>query len=348
MNRMLLAVCVAVAAGFGLGVISSSRSTAAAPEAPAAAVPAPEPRYVVASGRVESASEEIDVQSKLMGRLKTVFVDEGDTVTAGQPIAELDAEDILAAARAADAHVAMAEAELQRLVSGARDEERREARAAVAQAEAARAHQEREVVRTKALFGSGAIAASDLDRVERDLAVAVAREQEIRERAAVVQAPARADERARAEAAVRAARAQLQQARAYAADTVIRAPIAGRVVRRHRQGGESVSPEQPLPIVTLAGDGPLRVRVEVDERDVARIARGQAAYVTADAYGERKFAGRIVRVGERLGRKRVVTDNPSERSDTAVLEALVALEPDARLPLELRVTAYIEAAAGAR
>jgi len=346
MNRVLIVVGVAVALGFGLGVVSTGWPSAAAEPSVPASVPAPgTPEYVVASGRIESASEEIEVQSKLVGRLKSVLVDEGDAVVAGQPIAELDADDILAAVRTADAHVAMADAELERLVAGARPEERREADAAVTQAEAARQHLERDRERTRALFNAGALAASDMDRAERDVAIAAAREQELRERAAVVRAPPRTDERARAEAAVRAARAQLQQARAFAADTVIRAPIAGRVVRRHRQGGESVSPEQPLSIVTLAGDGPLRVRVEVDERDVARVARDQAVFVTADAYGDKKFPGKVLRVGERLGRKRIVTDNPSERSDTAVLEAIVALEPGTRLPLELRVTAYIEAPA---
>lgn len=344
MNRTLLVVCAAVAAGFGLGLVTGGRSGAAEPIAPAAAAAAaPAPRYVVASGRIEAVSEEIEVQSKLLGRLKSVLVDEGDTVAAGQPLAELDADEIRAAERSAAAQVAVAEAELARLVAGARQEERREAVAAVAQVEAARRHQEREVERTRKLFQAGALALADLDRAERDLAVAIARESEVRERAAVVQAPARDDERARAEAAVRAARAQLEQARAYVVDTVIRAPMAGRIVRRHRHAGESVSPEQPLPILTMVGDGPLRVRVEVDERDVARVAPKQPAYVTAEAYGDRRFPGRVVRVGERLGRKRIVTDNPSERSDTAVLETLVALEPGTTLPLELRVTAYIEA-----
>ncbi len=341
MNRTLILVCLAVMVAFGLGVVLGRRPATVVPTSPTVGVEPSEPLRVVASGRVEPASEEIEVQSKLVGRLKEVLVDEGDTVSAGQPLARLDADDIAAAERGAVARLAVAEAALERVMTGARQEERREAQAAVAQAEAARGHAQREAGRVRALLAAGAVATADLDRAERDVAMAVAREQEVRERAAFVQAPARADEKARAEAEVCAARAQLEQARAVLADTVIRAPISGRVVRRHRQAGESVSPEQPTPIVTLAGVGALRVRVEVDERDVARVATGQAVYVTADAYGDRRFEGRVIRVGERLGRKRIRTDNPAERDDTAVLETLVALEPDARLPLDLRVTAYI-------
>jgi HlyD family secretion protein len=71
------------------------------------------------------------------------------------------------------------------------------------------------------------------------------------------------------------------------------------------------------------------------------VATGQSVYVTADAYGDKRFTGTVVRVGERLGRKRIRTDNPAERDDTKVLETLVALDSDAKLPLDLRVTAFI-------
>ncbi len=344
MNRTLLLVIVGVTVGFGLGAVTT-RSTGASPGTVevAAAAPASPGTTVVALGRIEAASEDIDVQAKRGGRLREVLVDEGDQVQRGQVLAVMDADEVVAAERSAVARVAVAEAELARLVAGARDEERREARAAVDQAEAALRHAQREGERTRALVKDGVLSADALDRAERDLAVAQARVEELRERAAFVAAPARADERARAEAAVRLARAQLAEARVYVADSTIRSPLDGRVVRRHKQSGESVSPDQPTPIVTLADAAPLRVRVEVDERDVARVAAGQSVYVTADAYGDTRFSGRVVRVGERLGRKRIRTDNPAERDDTKVLETLVALDADAKLPLDLRVTAFIAA-----
>lgn len=87
MNRTWLVVCVAVATGFGLGVVSTGRPSAATEPSVAAAVSAPEmPEYVVASGPIESVSEEVELQSKLVGRLKSVLVDEGDAVVAGQPL----------------------------------------------------------------------------------------------------------------------------------------------------------------------------------------------------------------------------------------------------------------------
>jgi HlyD family secretion protein len=74
---------------------------------------------------------------------------------------------------------------------------------------------------------------------------------------------------------------------------------------------------------------------------VAAVHVGQTAWVTADAYGERRFAGRVIRVGEMLGRKNVRTDDPAEKVDTKVLETLVELDEGTRLPIGLRVDAFL-------
>jgi multidrug resistance efflux pump len=172
--------------------------------------------------------------------------------------------------------------------------------------------------------------------------VASALQTETAERLATVDADARADELARADAHVALARATLAEARAVLDKTVVRAPMAGVVLRRHKQAGESVSVDSPgAAIVTMADTRTLRVRVDVDERDVAAVRVGQSAWVTADAYGETRFEGRVVRVGGMLGRKNVRTDEPAEKVDTKVLETLVELESGARLPIGLRVDAFL-------
>jgi HlyD family secretion protein len=51
----------------------------------------------------------------------------------------------------------------------------------------------------------------------------------------------------------------------------------------------------------------------------------------------------VVRIGQSLGRKNVYTEEPRERVDTKVLEALVELDPGMRLPVGLRVDATIRA-----
>ena len=94
-------------------------------------------------------------------------------------------------------------------------------------------------------------------------------------------------------------------------------------------------------IVTMADPSRLRVRVDVDETDIARLAVGQTVEITADAYGDRRFTGTVSRVATALGRKNVTTDDPTERTDTKVLETMVDLAPGTPLPLGLRVDAFI-------
>jgi len=154
---------------------------------------------------------------------------------------------------------------------------------------------------------------------------------------------AREEDRSLAEANLQLSRAQLQEAQARYEKTFIRSPINGLVLRKHHRNGESVSNSStaPDPILTVGDDHVLRVRVEVDETEVSKVHVGQKAYVTADAYGQRKFWGHVVRVGEELGRKNIRTDEPTEHVDTKILETLVELDPGADLPVGLRVDGYI-------
>ena len=96
-----------------------------------------------------------------------------------------------------------------------------------------------------------------------------------------------------------------------------------------------------MPIVTVADVATLRVRVDVDETDVSRIEMNQQAYVTADAFGDKKFWGRVIRIGQVLGKKNVRTDEPSERVDTKILETLIELDGGQYLSAGLRVDSFI-------
>jgi HlyD family secretion protein len=82
----------------------------------------------------------------------------------------------------------------------------------------------------------------------------------------------------------------------------------------------------------------------VDEADVANLRLGERAYVTARAFGERKFWGKVVQIGEQLGKKNVQTDEPTEHVDKKILETLVQLDDAQGLPVGLRVDGYIETA----
>jgi ABC exporter DevB family membrane fusion protein len=299
---------------------------------------------VAAAGRVEPGSEDIKLSSELNGKLKSILVEEGYRVSRGQVLAELANDDYRAQVDSADAEVRQREAELRKVINGARSQERREAFSSVEEAKAVMNNAESEMLRRQKLFAAGVISREEEDTFTKEYEVAKARFDEMSHHHDLVDAAAREEDRAMAEANLQLSRARLEEARAVLDKTFIRAPIDGTVLRKYHRAGESVSNSatNPDPVFTIGDKRALRVRIDVDEADVNKLVLGQAAYVTADAYGNQRFPGHVVRIGQELGRKNVRTDEPTERVDNKILETLVELDSGVDLPVGLRVNAFIE------
>jgi multidrug resistance efflux pump len=269
------------------------------------------------------------------------LIEEGDRVELGQVLAVVENRDYLARVRSTEAELLLKEAQLRRLVNGAREQERREAAASLAEAAIVLEHARVELTRQRNLLKDGVVSRQEAETAEREARVAEARVEAAGERYSLLEAGAREEDRAGAESEVALTRARLEEARALYEKTFVRAPISGVVLRKHRKVGESVSTQFDTPIVTIADRSALRVRVDVDEADVSKIALGQRAYVTADAFEGRKFWGRLVQVGQVLGKKNIRTDEPAERVDTKILEVLMQLDDGHELPLGMRVESFI-------
>jgi HlyD family secretion protein len=301
------------------------------------------PQLIAGPGRVEPYSEDIKIGSELSGRLKSVKVEEGDAIHRGQVLAELENADYRAQVESAKANVVAKEATLRKVVNGARRQERDEAWSSVNEAKAVLENAESELRRRQELFSAGVVSREELERFAREADVAKAKYQEAVAQHALVDDHAREEDHSFALADLSLAQGQLGEAEARYQKTFIRSPIDGTVLRKHHRSGESVSNSStvPDPILTIGDRKTLRVRVDVDETDVGKIRLGQRAYVTADAYGNEKFWGQVVRVGQQLGPKNVRTDEPTEKVDTKILETLVELDSNANLPDGLRVDAFI-------
>jgi ABC exporter DevB family membrane fusion protein len=298
---------------------------------------------IAGAGRVEPSSESIKLGSEINGKLRRIYVEEGDAVRRGQVIAELENNDYRAQVESAQAEVMQKQAELRKVINGARQQERREALSSVAEAEAVMNNAKADMARRRELFAAGIISREENERYEKEYEVAKARYDENAQHHALIDANAREEDRSIAQASLQLAEANLENARALLDKTYIRSPIDATILRKHHREGESVSnsTSSPDPIFTIGDKTVLRVRVDVDEADVSKLSLGQRAYVTADAYGTQRFPGRVVRIGEELGRKNVRTDEPTERVDVKILETLVELNKGVDLPIGLRVNAYI-------
>ena len=324
---------------------------------------------VAAPGVVEAISEEIEVGAEISGKLKQVLVEEGDQVVRGQTIAVLENADFQAQVstaktnietlrkqkQTAEARILQAKTERARIFNGSRPEERREALQSYEQTLPNVEQAKREVERREKLYASGDISREEFERSKRDLETAQKQSNAMSEKYNVVNADARKDDLNKADAAIllaenqvnefdaliREAEARVKTAQANLDKTIVRAPMTGVVLRKRLKDGESVSPENQTGIVSLADVSALRVRVDLDETDVAKVRENQKAFVTADAFGEQKFYGKVVKIGQILGRKNFRTERPTEKVDTKILEVLIELAPDQKLPLGLRVDAFI-------
>ena len=342
-NRTMIAIAAVALLATVILTLHSVRSHSASA---AQAVPGQanaEPRLVAGPGRVEPVTEDIKLGSELSGKLKSVNVEEGDSIHRGQVLAVLENDDYIAQVRSAEAQLRAKQATLEKVLNGARSQERLEALSTVHAAEAVMENARAQKDRYQRLFAAGVVSRENVERYEREYNVASAQYQEQEQHRSLVDDHARQEDEALARADLQLAQAQLQEAHARYEKTLIKSPIDGTVLRKHHRNGESVSNSStvPDPIVTIGDKNVLRVRMDVDETDVDRVRLGQKAYVTADAYGKQKFWGHVVRVGEQLGPKNVRTDAPAERVDVKILETLIELDKGVQLPVGLRVDSYV-------
>ena len=303
---------------------------------PSTTSPAP---VLAAPGRVEGQSEVVEVGAAVDGVIAAVLVHEGQSVKAGTLIARLACDDLEAEIGAAKAAENAARQAKARLVRGSRDEERRVAAADEAAARAALGQAQDEFSRFKALVADGIVPQDQFDRASRrlDAARAAAAAAVAHER--LVNAEPLPEELQRADAEIALAERRAAGAQARFEKCFVRSPIDGTVLKRHREPGESISVFVPRPVVSVANVTALRVRAEVDERDIARVREGQRARVTIDAFPDRHFTGTVRRIGSLMGRKTVRAGDPAEKADRDVLEVLVDIDqPDPKLVIGLRVT----------
>ncbi len=353
---MVFALYKTVTAGPANHSRASDVATAAreipAPSAPEERAPFAPPGFVSGSGVVEPADRETKVAAPLPGRIAAIYAKERDTVEAGTPLVQLEDGAEKAALEAAEADVAVQSAILARTVKGLRQED---VKALVDEAGAAKARAElaaEDLARTEKLAATGALAKEALDRAKRQ---AESDEQTFEaadaRRLAGVNG-GRQEDVVVAQAEVRAAVARREEARAALDRLTVRAPIAATVLQVKYRVGEYYNPgavnaAAVEPLVVLGDLRAIRVRVDVDERDIARVQVGSAGYVTLSAYPGRRFTGKVVEVGMRMGRKNVRTDDPVERLDVKILEVVLQIDaPDGLVP-GIRVTGTIASRTGA-
>lgn len=298
-------------------------------------------RSVVATGKVEPISK-VEIKSKANGIIERLHVDVGDVVKAGDVLAELDKENLLARVREASANVQAAEAAL---LAAKAQLEKNKVEAEGPDVEFAK----RAARRAEDLAAQKLVPQSELDAAQSAYEQAVNRQKAARGQLVVSQA--RVSEAA---AQVAQARANLERADEELRNATIRAPIAGMVLTRDVEIGSPVSSILNLGanatlVMTLGDIKEVFVRGKVDEADIGQVRHEQAARITVETFKDKAFDGKVTLISPMGTEKDNVTtfevkvsiDNPGNElkaNMTANAEIILEQRPNSLIVPEAAVT----------
>ena len=231
---------------------------------------------VSASGTIQPQLS-VDISASVMGRVTRLSVNEGDRVTVGQFLLQIDPESLQSA-------VDRGEASLEASAST-----QEQARVAVTSAEVslqlARDHLERQ----RELW--------ELRLISREVYEQAASDVELRE----TERDAREVEVRTAEQRIRQERAMLDSARYDLSQVTLVAPMDGIVTRRNIEEGETVvvgTMNNPgTVLLTIADFGILEAELEVDETDIPDVRLGQETVIEIDALPNRSYRGKVTEIG---------------------------------------------------
>lgn len=267
---------------------------------------------ITTTGVVEAT--EVELSSKLSGRIEWLCCKEGQAVKAGDEAVRIESEELKARADEARAALlgseqAVNEARAALENAAAQQESAHyELEAAASEVERVRAlatEAEENLERGRSLFREGYMAKKDLDAAQASYSASQAQVGAAQARRRSAQANLKnasvniKSARARislAEARTLQAKAQVRVLEANLKDTVINSPIDGVVAYKAFEAGETVSLGQPIYTVNDLED--IWVRVDIEETDIRNVKLGSRAEAHLPVDGERAFAGRVIEIGE--------------------------------------------------
>jgi HlyD family secretion protein len=294
----------------------------------------------VAPGRVEASSREIKIGASVVGRIAQVPVKANDKVFAGEVLIRLDDAEALARLAVAEAAVAARKRARNDQSAPRGSGERRKAEDQLADAE--RAFADARATFDKAAADRRSGGGSEQSLVAARAAFESAQERLNQQNAELRRIKADPDTPLpnRTEGELIAARAELDLAEVMLEKTRIRAPIAGTVLQVNAKVGEIATPSPDQPLVVMANVSSLRVRAELDERDISLVRVGQPVIVRANAFSGREFAGKVASIAQIVGPGGNTSRGPRKLTDVDVVEVIVDLPDPGPLKIGMQVDVY--------
>ncbi len=256
------------------------------------------------------AAHKIQVASKVLGRVAWIGVDKGDRVKEGQVIVRLEDDEYRAQLQQAKGQLAALEARLAEALNGSRPEEIARAKADWAQGQADVANAHVTLERTRKLVKEGVLAQQALDDALARYDAAVARERSLERTYELVRLGPRKEVIDQLRGQVEQARGAVAFAETQLANTVIRAPVTGTILERAVEKGEFVTTSfvgdrgAKGYVVSLADLKDLRVELDINQNDFAKLNPRQRGIITVDAFPDRRYEGVIDEISPEANRQK--------------------------------------------
>jgi HlyD family secretion protein len=301
-----------------------------------------------------SAVVTVAVGSEVSGQIKELLVDFNSSVKQNQIIARIDPESYETLVRQAEAELAMSEAklftqkmEIQRFQAELENAQANlsEAQAQIKKTRATLEDAGRNLERQKTLVQQDFVSKNEYDKAQTafeeataQLEIAKAQESAAKSKvssskASLAVAKAQIKE---AEANVQLKVASLDKRKVDLENTIIRSPVDGVVIDRSVDVGQTVAASLQAPtLFTIAQDlSKMQVSTFVDEADIGRIKEGQTAQFTVDAFGTRRFIGKVKQI-RKMGKtvQNVVTYEVIVSADNPDLSLMPGMTADVQIEL---------------
>lgn len=245
---------------------------------------------VMANGKV-AADQEIQVVSKLSGKVASVAVEEGAKVKKGQVLVQLEADDYIQQVYQAQAGIAGAQARLNDLKAGARSQQIDQLKSTLEQAKAGYDTAQKAYNRIKSLFDAGAVSQSDLEKVQLDLEKGRTSYEAAKAALDLAVAGATSNSIAASASEVTRLKSSLDMAQTTLSNTVIKSPIDGIVSRRSIDPGEMATPAAPL--MTIVNMDTVKVEASVSQDQINQVKQGSTVKVQVDGLPNQTFTGTV-------------------------------------------------------
>ncbi len=256
------------------------------------------------------AAHKIQVAAKVVGKVAWIGVEKGDHVKQDQVLVRLEDDEYRAQVQQAAGNLASLQARLEQLTNGSRPEEIAKAKADLESARADVDNAKVTLERTRKLVQEGIFTKQNLDDALAKYDGTVARMASLERTFDLVKLGPRREEIASARAQIEQAKGTLAYAQTQLDNTVIKAPVTGTILDRNVEKGEFVTTGfvgdrgAKGYVVSLADLNDLKVELDINQNDFAKLGSKQKGVITTDAFPDRKYDGAIDEVSPEANRQK--------------------------------------------